>query len=304
MQSTPLPAHLRQALSGPRLALYQSFFKTGTDESTLGAYLWHEAVRASLVPLIGLIEVVLRNTVHHALSQQADRMASAAWYDPSHPRAIPLAGAARRQADELMSITDADGRRVVQTPDDFVANATFGFWVEVMRQLERGRRYRLAQAMFPGYAAQTQPADWKTSAPWDSIVGRVKQHKIFRDWIAHLHLLWTWKHRDATTGQLRQSGSPGAVMMALRQEMSRMVTTLDDVNPSFKTLWMGSFSQAHFFMLTTTRALFHFQHQLESQPQTAAMRDPRFVLTGDLWTARCVDNVRAFLKSPLPIHGP
>lgn len=289
---------MRQALSSPRLSLFQSFFKTASDEATLGAFLWHEAVRASLLPLLGLVELVLRNSIHTALSQLVDRVPSTPWYDASHPRAIPLAGAARRSADDLLRKTDDDGRRIVQSPDDFVANATFGFWIEVMRQLEKGRRYRLAQTMFPGYAALKQPTDWRTSVPWDALVHRLRQHKIFRDWVAHFRPLWKWKYLDGVTGRLLTPVSPGAAMMSLRQEMSRMVTTLHEMNPSFTALWSGTFSHRHFFQLTTTKALFHFQRQACGREPLSETRDPRFAVATDLWTTPALDRVSAFLKWP------
>ncbi len=287
---------MRQAISSPRLSLFESFFRTTSDDATLGAFVWHEAVRASLLPLVGLVELVLRNSIHHTLSQLVDRVPSAPWYDASHPRAIPLAGAARRSADDLLRKTDDGGRPIVQSPDDFVANATFGFWIEVMRQLERGRRYRLAQTMFPGYAALKEPTDWKTSAPWDALVHRLRQHKIFRDWVAHFKPLWKWNYRDGVTGKLWTPSSPGAAMLSLRQEMSRMVTTLSEMNPAFTALWLGTFSHDHFFQLTTTKALFHFQRQACGPHPLGAARDPRFAVTTDLWTTPDLDRVCAFLK--------
>lgn len=88
------PARLREALSA------------SSEPATFGAYQWHEAVRASLLPLIGLVEVTLRNAVHHVLSQQVERIPSAAWYDSTHPRAIPLTGAPRRLANRSGRLED------------------------------------------------------------------------------------------------------------------------------------------------------------------------------------------------------
>lgn len=85
-------------------------------------------------------------------------------------------------------------------------------------------------------------------------------------------------------------------MLSLRQEMSRMVTTLSEMNPAFTALWWGTFSHDHFFQLTTTKALFHFQRQACGPHPLGAARDPRFAVTTDLWTTPDLDRVCAFLK--------
>jgi len=56
-------------LTLPRLATLQAFFKTKTDQDLLGCYAWNQAVGSALLPILGDLEVALRDALHRALSQ-------------------------------------------------------------------------------------------------------------------------------------------------------------------------------------------------------------------------------------------
>ena len=69
-------------LTVPRLATVQAFFKTKTDQDLLGCYAWNQAVGAGLLPILGDLEVTLRNALHRALSQHFGNVDSFDWMMP------------------------------------------------------------------------------------------------------------------------------------------------------------------------------------------------------------------------------
>jgi hypothetical protein len=59
-----------QALSHARLSNYRSFFGAADDTEALGLYQWNEELSAVLFRTISLVEVVLRNQFHQAMSRR------------------------------------------------------------------------------------------------------------------------------------------------------------------------------------------------------------------------------------------
>jgi hypothetical protein len=98
------PSEILGLLGSPRLSPYKQNFKPKTDEELLGAYQWAQAVSASLHPLLGLVEVVLRNAIHESLSLQCSAKASNSfpWYDRAEKRSIVLRGKSLAKIEDLL----------------------------------------------------------------------------------------------------------------------------------------------------------------------------------------------------------
>lgn len=59
------------ALSAPRVNAYKHYFGTSlSDDQIFGCYQWNESVSHSFFKLISLIEIVMRNQMHCALSKR------------------------------------------------------------------------------------------------------------------------------------------------------------------------------------------------------------------------------------------
>jgi hypothetical protein len=69
-------------LTAPRLATIQAFFKAALEQDILGCYCWSQAVGAGLLPILGDVEVSLRNALHRALSQHFGNVDSFDWMMP------------------------------------------------------------------------------------------------------------------------------------------------------------------------------------------------------------------------------
>ena len=111
-------ARLTRAVSVERLDAYR---QDGVDAATAwGRYLWNLALCEALYPSLHLIEIALRNALHHTLHEHTDQ---AAWYDSPRlilgPKEITSLTAAR---EELRRAEKAE------TPGGMVAELSFGFW--------------------------------------------------------------------------------------------------------------------------------------------------------------------------------
>ena len=150
------------------------------------------------------------------------------------------------------------------------------------------------RSIFPGYPPLANAPDCSTSPAWDKRVKRrLRKLKRFRDSVAHFYPLVTWQYEQG--GKWLVPSSPGAVMLSMRQEVSRALQTLGELDPSLTSLWVGTFAQAQFMQLTNTRALLAFQGGLPL-PALSFGGDARYRFVSDLWTTPQLKNLKAFTK--------
>lgn len=250
-----MPPGLSQAsfgtsLSMARLAAFRKFFKAADDLECLGAMMWHQEVAAALWPLLGWVEVAFRNRAHYALSMLHGGMPSRPWY-AGGPQDMRLRLRLRRRVDELLASRDEAGDLLIQGADAFVAETTFGFWIEVLYELAPDRRFRFCRMAMPGLEALQRKAAWASPAlTWLPLVRRLERHKIFRDRIAHHAPLWRVSFEpEQRDGSILPSG-PGALLQALRKEATALQRTLQDLEPGLLGMW-GDSRRAAFLRLTT-----------------------------------------------------
>lgn len=253
-----IPASVvRDTFSIARISAFHAFFKAESQAQCLGALVWHQSVAAATWPLICLVEVSLRNRLHGCLS----RMYAGPWYAGAR-NSMPLQSKLQSKANELLSATDEAGQSRVGCPDDFIAAMPFGFWVEVLRQVHVNRRYRLVEAVFPNYGPLQDKKSWvNASKTWVPLLQRIERHKRIRDQIGHHTPLWNIRYTVRENEPPRVPKSPGAMMLALRQEASSLRQTLLDMDASLVRLWDGTFFQQAFLQLTTTNGLYHYMHR-------------------------------------------
>jgi hypothetical protein len=111
------------AVSAPRLTYYSQYLNCNTNPSKVGAYYSFLELSGKFFPLIQLIEVSLRNSIHQIA---ATHYKNARWYEV-HPTSekskLLVSNAIQKARSELNS---------VPTPDDIVSRLTLGFWVYML----------------------------------------------------------------------------------------------------------------------------------------------------------------------------
>lgn len=195
-----------RALSRARLRNYRSFFGAADDAEVLGLYRWSNNLGAELLPTLFLVEVVLRNGFHHALSRHYGASGSTEskdWYEH-----LALDQQARSR---IIGITHykRGGRMVLRvpapSPDDVVSGLMFGFWPHLLdlkkdllgNAVDWGR---ILVDVLPGHR-QRQASYWAKQKHRDALFARLDLCNGLRNRIAHHEPVWK-------LGALMKEGRP------------------------------------------------------------------------------------------------
>ncbi|WP_455926145.1 hypothetical protein [Pseudomonas putida] len=184
-----------QALSYPRLRNYRSFFRALDNAQVLGVYEWNEHLSGALFRTISLIEVVMRNRFHHAMSQRygvLGGLGSKDWY--AHVDLNPLS------ISKVLKVTHyRRGRQMlprvpVPSPDDVISKLTFGFWPHLL-DLEADLHGQpidwgaVLVEVLPGHR-QRQATYWAKPKHRDALFARLDLCNELRNRIAHHEPVW------------------------------------------------------------------------------------------------------------------
>ncbi|MDX2292388.1 MULTISPECIES: hypothetical protein [Streptomyces] len=136
-----LPAWMLRDLSLPRLRRYIRAAQ-GDARAAQRLYWWNIEVAAALVGSLHCLELALRNALHGALVRHHGR--------PDWWTVAPLNARGRRLVDDARR---ACGRRRQRTtPDDMVAELTFGFWTSLLSSgYDRAFWVPVLHVAFPHY---------------------------------------------------------------------------------------------------------------------------------------------------------
>ncbi|MEU3748249.1 MULTISPECIES: hypothetical protein [Streptomyces] len=136
-----LPAWMSEVLSEARLRAYVDFMR-GDGPGAVRLYRWNVEASAALFGPFHWLEVALRNSVHNRLSEHHAR--------PDWWAVAPLDGGGVRKVAEARR--NCLGRGKAGTPDDIVAELSFGFWGKLLtRSNDRGFWVPVVHKAFPGY---------------------------------------------------------------------------------------------------------------------------------------------------------
>lgn len=249
------PANARACLSVARMSAYRDFFNADSDRECLGAILWHQAVAGAIWPLVSFVEVSLRNRAHQQLSFLFGGSKSRTWYGGQR-NDMRLRVRTQQKIDELCTRQDDAGQRAVLSIDDFIAETTFGIWVEVLEQLDHNQRFKFARFVFPAYPPVQNSAAWVAPKnTWQPLINRLARHKSFRDRIAHHSPLWKHSYAPRDGDPYILPTSPGAALQSLRKEMHALKTTLTEMDPGMVDFWDATEHEKLFLSLTTMATL-------------------------------------------------
>lgn len=184
-----------QALSHARLSSYRQFFGAKTDEEALGLYQWNEELSAALFRTISLVEIVLRNQFHSAMSRRygvAGAVGSRDWYGHVELN--------RLSAKKICEITHTKHHSQwlpkvpTPSPDDVVSRLTFGFWPHMLdlthdavgQLIDWGS---IILDILPGHRQRLQ-THWAKRKHRDTLFARLDLCNELRNWIAHHEPVW------------------------------------------------------------------------------------------------------------------
>jgi hypothetical protein len=186
---------LVHALSYQRLSNYRRFFGATSDAEVMGVYQWNEELSAAFFRTIALVEIVLRNKFHRAMSLFYGAVGtsdSLDWY-----MYVSLNPASR---DKIKKMThQRRGKQIVPrdplpSPDAVISALTFGFWPHLLdlktdifqRDINWGE---ILVKVLPGHRQQ-QPSYWRKLKHRDALFCRLELCDVLRNRIAHHEPIW------------------------------------------------------------------------------------------------------------------
>lgn len=258
-----------QAISHTRLGSYKRYFQANTDLEALGLYQWNEDLREAFARTTDLIEVILRNQFHAALSQRYGQQGSAEsrdWYSYLN---LP-----QKSSDKVREITHICSRgtwrprRPTRTPDDVVSNLTFGFWPRLLDVSSDTTQAAvpwdsIIPDILPGHR-QRAASYWRPQARQDAFFARMDLCNDLRNRIAHLEPIWKLgplkeEARNRPGKQVKTVDGPTRTAQESLNRLllidNRLIELLQWLSPTVARLYMQCPAHARCVALLTPAAL-------------------------------------------------
>jgi hypothetical protein len=220
-------------LTAARLKTLEEFFKTTSESDLYGCYAWTQAVGAALLPILGDLEVSLRNALHRGLSQYYGNTESFEWMLKTRPNRSSPGGltswhklSPRTHDDVLGAVEKIKKSKGKVTVDDIVAKVAFGFWEAIVNGLKhnshpKGMRARVLAVAFPSIPDLSNGV-FGDPALVDRIASLLYQMRDVRNRIGHHDSLWKTAEFDAY-------GRRGFVPRRPRQTITSMRLLADQI---------------------------------------------------------------------------
>lgn len=297
------PAGLEAGLSKPRLSSYQSLVGAGSPEHTVGTYVWSLELNSALAPLLSMVEVLLRNAIQAAataafgkpdwqqdvLKWQGGQEFQAkvavnptfrqAFYRPGCPpndkkkfwvgttqfKPRRYFSAAESKREEIVHRLTKEGKP--NTPDQLVAHAMFGFWLDLFR---------------PGFDSIDPLALWPkcttTVFPNDATMDRARAAqylddiKKLRNRVSHHEPVWS----------LAVPKTPAGVQTYMTQQVKQVMELIGAMNQDAVTLLhnCGALSRIEWLLQPQTITAYAGQGQVTTVDMRRLTRTIRKLATG------------------------
>ncbi|MQA40666.1 Abi family protein [Rugamonas aquatica] len=242
-------------LSTARLSSYVNFFNTTSNEELYGLYCWNDAVSSRFMRLIGIVEIILRNRFHVALSQEYWNPTLSKGSQDSNDWFLKLYrpyASYSQQNEGDKSIKKKLGPPHNQaTPAKVISGMTYGFWPRVLdaQVTVTGAPVPwniLIPKIVPGHH-QRAATYWGVPAHQDALFARITLVGDLRNRVAHFEPLWKFKPE---TEEARERGGvkPRVIQPAPTTEHEVMVRMKKSYDRTTQLLRWLSKSRAEDYM--------------------------------------------------------
>jgi hypothetical protein len=241
--------HLTHFLAPARIARYRSFLNLKTNDQVHQAYAWNYAISAMVFPLLGCVEMHLRDAIHRVMSRRyapiGSRHVSYPWYDDHQLQHYPFSKQAKTSIDGvLMKKKTLNKKQPELTTDDVITALTFGFWTNFFRTLSPIDAPKIVSQIFPRHPIQN-PKKWGSLVNRHQLGSQLQVANMFRNRVAHHEPLFKFRYR----GTYPQKISDG--LSNLRSCMDCCLSISDWINePAGLVLRQSDWSN-HFEVLAT-----------------------------------------------------
>lgn len=196
-----MTSQLIHFLASPRVSSYKTFLKLHSPEEVYRAYCWNYAISAAVFPLLGSVEMHLRDSVNKAMSgwrasPGSGSTSNPTWYDPASSNHYPLTGQAATSIKGLLEHSKTRKRLNPQPPvDDVIASLTFGFWTTLIRAYTPVEAPSILPKIFPNHPIKN-PKFWGSQANRTALGAKLRVANDFRNRIAHHEPLFKFRYNN------------------------------------------------------------------------------------------------------------
>lgn len=193
--------HLTHFLAPARIAGYRGFLNLKTSAQVYRAYAWNYALSAMVFPLLGCIEMHLRDAIHRVMSQRYAPIGTMhhgyPWYDDRQAQHYPFSKQAKMAIDGILLDKKTLARkRSAPTTDHVIAALTFGFWTNFFRTLSPVDAPEIVSRIFPCHPIQN-PKKWGSPVNRHELGSHLQMANRFRNRVAHHAPLFKFSHQGA-----------------------------------------------------------------------------------------------------------
>lgn len=252
-------------------------------DETIGLYLWNGEVSSCFASHLSYFEIVLRNSIHRAMSlfYTRGRSPSVHWYDLAWKALSPTTQRRIEEVRQRRSRTALDA-------DEMVASLSFGFWPAVLRNIDHAHANLILPAIFPFHPLSAPVAQWRDTKVRRGALAFVFELHAFRNRLAHHEPLWKFGvirgasgNTDATN--LRASRTPADSIARLRRLLELIEEATGFVDRSVRDDLVASTWRRRLDFLLTDRGIQRYRsckHVPDSSILTPAEFRYRFTLVG------------------------
>lgn len=252
-------------LAPARLQRYKTFLKLMDQDEVARAYVWNSALAAVLAPLLGVVELQLRDAIHGAMSQQfaPAPIAGASgypWYDDQQASHYSLSGDSRKKVDNLLNDGKTGLRKAKQpSPDDVIASLTLGFWTNLFRTFSPVEAPRIIPAIFPNHFIRTA-GRWGNKQVRQDLKMHLQVFSQLRNRIAHHEPLFKFRHKSAYPRNVHHG------LSNLRDCVDEILTISAWIDPAYEVALRQSWWFIHFWELSEYASFDDWVNQAKPPP--------------------------------------
>lgn len=296
-------AGLEAGLSAPRLSSYQALVGAGTAENTVGAYVWSLELNSALAPLLSMVEVLLRNGIQQAATAQFGKpdwhqdvlkwqgsqefqgkaAANATFHQdfyrpgcPPYDKRTVWLGTNKYKPRRYFSPAESKREEIVwrlnkegkpNTPDQMVAHAMFGFWLDLLAPGFEGAD---PLALWPKCTSAVFPND--VSMDRAKVARYLNDIKKLRNRVSHHEPVWS----------LAAPKTPSGVHTYMTQQVTQMVELVGAMNHDVVTLLhnCGTLGRLEWLLQPQTIAAYAGQSQAATVDMRRLTRTVRKLAAG------------------------
>jgi len=148
--------HIVNFLTTRKIEQYRVCLRLKNVDELERAYVWNYAISAMVFPILGFVELNLRDAIHRVMSQ---RFAPSSfndphdypWYDSMQKNQFVFPENIKHKIDNVLK--NDKGKRKIPQPstDDVIASLTFGFWTNFIRILPAIDAPNIIPHIFPSH---------------------------------------------------------------------------------------------------------------------------------------------------------